>query len=230
MDLVVKREIPEKTEYQNVIAIDMGIKHIACSVDMVMNKTRFFGRNLNRIRGHYFWLRRKLGMKKALDTIKKIGKREKRIVNDIIHKISRELVNSALETNAIIILGNIKYLRKRNQRRYKKRMARLLSGFPYYKLTQYIKYKSAMAGIKVIEVSEAWTSQTCNRCQERSKRKTQELFKCDTCVREDNADRNPALNIAKRGLGYISKLGVSVNMPRTPTFFKMREATHFSGW
>ena len=80
---------------------------------MVMNKTRFFGRNLNRIRGHYFWLRRKLGMKKALDTIKKIGKCEKRIVNDIIHKISREIVNSALETNAIIILGNIKYLRKR---------------------------------------------------------------------------------------------------------------------
>jgi hypothetical protein len=39
---------------------------------MAMNKTRFFGRNLNRIRGHYFWLRRKLGMKKALDTIKKL--------------------------------------------------------------------------------------------------------------------------------------------------------------
>ena len=229
MDLVVKREIPEKTEYQNLIAIDLGIKHIACSVDMVMNKTRFFGRNLNRIRGHYFWLRRKLGMKKALDTIKKIGKCEKRIVNDIIHKISRELVNSALETNAIIILGNIKYLRKRNQRRYKKRMARLLSGFPYYKLTQYIKYKSALAGIKVIEVPEAWTSQTCNRCQQSGK-KTQGLFKCDTCIREDNADRIAAFNMAKRGLGYISKLGVSVNMPRTPTFFKMREATHFSGW
>ena len=230
LDLVVKKEIPEKTEYQNVIGIDMGIKHISCSVDMAMNKTRFFGRNLNRIRGHYFWLRRKLGMKKALDTIKKIGNHEKRIVDDIIHKISREIVNNALETNAIIILGNIKYLRKRNQRRYRRRMARLLSGFPYYKLTEYIKYKAALAGIKVIEVSEAWTSQTCYRCQKRGKRKTQGLFKCDTCIREDNADRNAAFNIAKRGLGYISKLGVSVNMPRTPTFFKMGEATHFSGW
>jgi putative transposase len=98
-------------------------------------------------------------------------------------------------------------------------MAILLSGFPYYKLTEYIKYKSALAGIKVVEVSEAWTSQTCNRCQRRGKRKTQGLFKCDTCIREDNADRNAAFNIAKRGLGYISKLGVSVNMPRTPTFF-----------
>jgi putative transposase len=230
LDLAIKKEIPEKTEYQNVIAIDMGIKHIACSVDMAMNKTRFFGRNLNRVRGHYFWLRRNLGMKKALDTIKKIGKREKRIVNDIIHKISREIVNNALETNAVIILGNIKYLRKRNQRHYRKRMARLLSGFPHYKLTQYIKYKSALAGIKVIEVSEAWTSQTCNRCQKRGKRKTQGLFKCDTCIREDNADRNAAFNIAKRGLVYISKLGISVNMSRTPTFFKMGEATHFSGW
>lgn len=79
-------------------------------------------------------------MKKVLDTIKKIGNHEKRIVNDIILKISREIVNNTLDTNTIIILGNVTYLRKRKQRLYQMRMARLLSGFPYYKLTEYIKY------------------------------------------------------------------------------------------
>ncbi|MEW6603924.1 MAG: transposase [Thermoproteota archaeon] len=135
LDVVIEKDIPEKTDYQNVLAIDMGIKHIACSVDMAMNKTRFYGNDLNRVRGHYFWLRRKLGMKKAIDTIKKIGHHEKRIANDIVHKISRDIVNQAIETKAVIVivLGNIKYLRKRKQKQYKRRMVGLLSGFPYYK-------------------------------------------------------------------------------------------------
>ncbi|MEW6603923.1 MAG: transposase [Thermoproteota archaeon] len=80
---------------------------------------------------------------------------------------------------------------------------------------QYIRYKAALAGIKVIEVSEAWTSQTCHRCGERGQRKTQGLFACPHCNIEDNADRNAAFNIAKRGLGYMSKLGVVVvNLPK----------------
>ena len=104
------------------------------------------------------------------------------------------------------------------------RMARLLSGFPYYKLTQYIKYKAALAGIKVIEVSEAWTSQYCKTCNQKGTRKIQGLFQCQTCG-EDNADRNAAYNIAKRGLGQASNLVATVDMPRTPIFFKMGEAT-----
>jgi putative transposase len=215
LDFVVERDIPEKNEYQNVIAIDMGIKHIACSVDMAMKKTVFYGDDLNRVRGHYFWLRRTLGMKKAMDAIKKIGHHERRIVNNIVHKISREVVNRAVETRAIIVLGNIKYLRKRKQKQYRRRMARLLAGFPYYKLMQYIRYKAALAGIKVIEVSEAWTSQTCTKCGNKGKRKTQGLFECKECG-EENADRNAAFNIAKRGLGQCSKLGVVVNLPITP--------------
>ena len=91
----------------------MGIKHIACSVDMAMNKTNFYDNFLNRVRGHYFWLRRKLGMKKAIDTIKKIGHHEKRVVNEIIHKISRDIVNRAIDSKALLVLGNIKYLRKK---------------------------------------------------------------------------------------------------------------------
>ena len=35
LDLVVERYIPEKLHYQNVIGIDMGIRHIAISVEQV---------------------------------------------------------------------------------------------------------------------------------------------------------------------------------------------------
>jgi transposase len=93
LDVVVQKDIPEKTEYQNVIAIDTGIKHIATSVELASNRTMFYG-NLNHVRGWYFWLRRQLGVKKAIDTIKKIGDHEKRIANNIIHKITRDCQSS----------------------------------------------------------------------------------------------------------------------------------------
>ena len=59
-----KKDIPEKTEYQNVIAIDMGIKHIAASVELATNRTVFYGKDLNHVRSWYFRLRRQLGLKK----------------------------------------------------------------------------------------------------------------------------------------------------------------------
>jgi len=41
LDIVVERDIPEKTKYQNVIAIDIGIRHIVCSVDIASSWTIF---------------------------------------------------------------------------------------------------------------------------------------------------------------------------------------------
>jgi IS605 OrfB family transposase len=192
----------------------MGIRHIATSVELATSKTVFYGNSLNHVRGHYFWLRRKLGIKKAIDTIRKIGSRERRITNHIIHNVSRDIVNRAIETNALIVLGDILHLRKKKQNTMGRKFNRKLAGFQYFKLAQYIKYKSALAGIKVIEVSEAWTSQYCKTCNQKGSRKIQGLFLCPTCG-EDNADRNAAYNIAKRGLGQASNLGATVNMPRT---------------
>jgi putative transposase len=219
--LVVEQDVPEKSEYQNVIGIDMGIKHIATSVELASGKTIFYGKQLNRVRGHYFWLRKNLGKAKAIDTIKKIGERESRTTNDMLHKISREIVNQAIATDAAIVIGNLKHLRRNRIQQRRKRGARLLNSFPYSRLTQYIKYKAALEGIKVIEVSEAWTSQTCTECRNKGVRLTQGLFKCKHCHTEENADRNAAFNIAKRGLGYMSKLGVSMNMPRTPAMHSL---------
>ncbi|HYA83292.1 MAG TPA: hypothetical protein VEH06_07570, partial [Candidatus Bathyarchaeia archaeon] len=102
LDVIVEIDIAEKLRYQNIIGIDMGIRHIATSVELANGLTKFYGKELNRVRGLYFWLRRKLGLKKATDTIKKIGSHEKRIANHIIHNISRDIVNQAINTNAII--------------------------------------------------------------------------------------------------------------------------------
>ena len=210
LDVVVEKDIPEKLDYQNVIGIDMGIRHIS-SVELASGKTRFYRKDLNRVRGHYFWLRRKLGMKKAIDTIKKIGNHENRITNNIIHNISRQIVNRAIESSALITIGDIKHLRRHNSNR---KFNRKLASFQYYSLTHYIKYKAALAGIKVIQVSEKWTSQYCRKCYQKGIRKIQGLFRCSKCG-EDNADRNAAFNIGHRGLGHASNLGITVSISRT---------------
>jgi transposase len=85
-----------------------------------------------------------------------------------------------------------------------RKVNRKLSGFPYFKFTEYLTYKAALAGIKVIKVFEDWTSQTCRKCNQLGTRRTQGLFTCKTCG-EENADRNAAFNIAYRALGYISQ-------------------------
>jgi putative transposase len=115
----------------------------------------------------------------------------------------------AIKTNAVIVLGKLKGIR--NRIKAGRRVRRLANNFPYYRLVQYIQYKAEWAGIQVMEISEAYTSQTCFACGKRDKksRKTQGLFQCKNkdCRQEMNAEYNVAMNILQRGLGILSSLG-----------------------
>ncbi len=79
------------------------------------SKPKFYGKRIREIRGKYFWLRRKLGKEKKLRAIKKIGNKEKRIVNDELHKIAKDIVNEAEKHNAIIAIGNLSCVRSKNR-------------------------------------------------------------------------------------------------------------------
>ncbi|MGQ9469442.1 MAG: RNA-guided endonuclease InsQ/TnpB family protein, partial [Nitrososphaerales archaeon] len=189
---------------------DLGIHNIAVTVNSKTKETHFYGKKLRAIRGHYFYLRRNLPNRKA---VKKIGTHEKRIVNHELHKISKAIVQEANRTNSSIVLGKLRGLRK-NGNGKGRGFNRKLNSFPYHKLASYIRYKAEWIGIPVLEVSEAYTSQTCSICDGIGFR-YKGLFKCQNCEEELNADYNGAKNILKRGLGLVSKLGAKVNLPRT---------------
>ncbi len=93
----------------------MGIRWIATTVNSSNPVPKFYGRELRRVRGRFFYLRRSLALKKAYGAIKKIGDRERRMVNDILHKISRRMVDEALETDAMIAMGNLKGIRENDK-------------------------------------------------------------------------------------------------------------------
>ena len=164
----------------------MGCKNIAVTVNTTNTKPNFYGAKLRGIRGFYFNLRRKLGKKKAFGKIKSLRNIEFVQVNHELHRISKEIVEEAKRTNAVIILGKLKGIRKNVK-------VRLVNNFPYYR-----HQVQSSVGIKVLETDEANTSNTCFNCHKKDKeaRKTQGLFQCNNpkCSVETNADHNEHLS------------------------------------
>lgn len=175
-------------------------------------KPKFHGKELRRVKGHFFHLRRSLAMKRAYRTIKKIGHKERRVTNDILHKISRAIVNEALEKDSMIVLGQLKGIRRQNKSRRFNR--KLNNGFPYYKLTQFVEYKAKWFGIKVVKISEKNTSKLCCKCGHEGVR-VGSSFKCPNCGYICHADYNGAMNILKRAVGLVSTAGADLTQPIT---------------
>jgi putative transposase len=196
LHIIVQKEVEPKTDCDGILAIDMGIHNVAVTVNSKIKEARFYGKKLRAIRGHCFHLRRKLPNRKA---IKKVGSHERCIVNHELHKISKAIVQEAVENNSIIVLGNLEGIMKNHKGR---RFNRKLNGFPYYKLASFIEYKACWQRIPVLKVSEAYTSQTCSICGERGVRHNG-LLKC-SCG-ELNADNNGAKNLMKRAFGWSQR-------------------------
>ncbi|MGQ9468734.1 MAG: zinc ribbon domain-containing protein [Nitrososphaerales archaeon] len=116
------------------------------------------------------------------------------------------MVSFALASNSYIALGDLTGIRKRASGKGK-RLNRVVSNMPYYRLTKMIEYKAMMVGISVITTSEAYTSIACHICGCEGKRKTQGLFLCPNCG-EYNADLNGAINIAKKFERWMSYMPI----------------------
>jgi len=209
--ITVEKEVEERNP-KSVLAVDLGIRWIATTVNSNNPKPKFYGKELRCIKGHYFYLRRSLALKKAYRAIKRLRHKERRVVNDILHKISRAIVNEALENDSMIVLGKLRGIRKKGKGRKFNR--KLNNGFPYYRLSQFIEYKAKWLGIKVVKVSEKNTSKACHKCGNKGLR-IGSLFKCPKCGYSCNADYNGAVNILKRGYGYTPYPGAGLTQPLT---------------
>jgi len=147
-----------------------------------------------------------------LKVIKRIGGKEGRITNDQLHKIAKTIVGEAERLSAIIAIGNPNGIKRNGRGR---RFSRKPNSWPFWKLRQYIEYKANWRGIRVVEVSEAYTSKRCWRCGTIGARsgKQHGLFECPRCGLKENADRDGAF-ICRRALGQV-KVGAVVSQPVT---------------
>jgi putative transposase len=218
LHITVAKEMEySKLNLNRVIAIDIGDKNIATKVELIDGKVKnpkFYGREVRGIRRHFYRLRRKLGEKKLLKVIKRIGGEEHRKVNDVLHKISKEIVDRAKELRATIVIGNLKGIRRKRRNRT---LNRIVNRMPYYRLTRYIRYKAEWEGVPVLLIPEYNTSKTCYRCGKEGKRLNQARFKCPNCGLDYfNADLNGAINLAKLSPSYMGGGGAELTRPKTP--------------
>lgn len=182
-----------------VLAVDLGEKRLATTVLLDQNgfrEPRFYGKQARGVRRHYSWLRKRLAERKLLRVIKKVKDTEKRKVNTLCHQISHAIVQQAKANSAIIVVGDLRGIRSKAKGR---RMNRIVSGMPYFKLARQVEYKGAWVGIPVVKISERGTSRTCHRCRStKTRRVAQSVFECRDCGLVYNADLNGAMNLAKR--------------------------------
>ena len=153
---------PGYTDDGNVMGVDLGIKCPAVSY-ISDGSVKFYGngRKNKYMRRHYKYLRKKLGKAKKTDAIKRINNKEQRIMKDIDHKLSREIVTTAHGVSVIKMeqLANI-----RSTTRTSRKNNHSLHTWSFYRLAQFIEYKAKLAGIKVEYVNPAYTSQKCPVC------------------------------------------------------------------
>lgn len=148
----------------NVMGVDLGIKCPA--VSYCSNKSIHFygnGRKNKYMRRHYKYLRKKLGKAKKLNAIKHINNKEQRIMKDIDHKISHDIIETAVAHNVKVIkLEQLQNIRSTTRTSRKNNSS--LHTWSFYRLAKFIKYKAHLAGIKVEYVNPAYTSQKCPIC------------------------------------------------------------------
>jgi putative transposase len=208
--LTIEKDIRIQRQPVGILSIDAGIHNLATTVNSLERRPRFYGKELRKLRAHFYHLRKTLQMNGAYEALKRIGDKESRITNDLLHKVSTAIVEEADKFNLAIVIGDLKGIRL--VRRYSRGFMRKLNSFPFYKLFQMIRYKAQWRDIKVIDVSEAYTSQTCHHCHSKGLR-VGGKFKCFVCGHEYNADYNGSYSIMNRGIGQALSQGLLWHSP-----------------
>jgi putative transposase len=220
---------PQRTG--RVLGVDLGRTDIAHTSD----GDNWNGQQLNRVRDHYSRLRAVLQRKASKGTrssrrrcrelLQRLSGKERRFQSRqrcvaktwVNHRISKAIVSRAKATNSAIALEDLTGIRKRvNQQPRSKTERRRANSWAFYQLRQFLEYKARVAGVSLILVPPAYTSQTCHKClhihpDPAQSYRSGKKFKCGHCGWEGDADLN--------GANVIALLGAAVNQPGGPGLF-----------
>jgi IS605 OrfB family transposase len=108
------------------------------------------------------------GTKSAKRLLRKRSRKEARFAADVNHVIANRIVTEAQRTGRGIALEDLTGIRARVRLRKPQRVA--LHSWAFAQLGHYTAYKAALAGIPVVHVDPAYTSQMCSACGHISKK------------------------------------------------------------
>ncbi|MGY2727022.1 RNA-guided endonuclease InsQ/TnpB family protein [Thermostichus sp. OS-CIW-26] len=220
---------PQGTD--RVLGVDLGRTDIAHTSE----GDNWNGQQLNKVRDHHSRLRAVLQRKASKGTrssrrrcrelLQRLSGKERRFQSRqrcvaktwVNHRISKAIVSRAKATNSALALEDLTGIRERvNQQPRSKAERRRANSWAFYQLRQFLEYKALRAGVALILVPPAYTSQTCHRClhihpDPAQSYRSGKKFKCGHCGWEGDADLN--------GANVIALLGAVVNQPRGSGLF-----------
>ncbi|MDE1766305.1 MAG: transposase [Thaumarchaeota archaeon] len=217
LSLSVRKEVQEIIP-KNVIGIDRNLRNVtmstpASSIMYKTNKLLSIKENSQFVRASF--RRNDLRVRNGFFTQRK--NRQSRRVQQYLHKISKDIVNKAKESESMIVLEEIKGIRKlyRKGNGQGRKYRRRLNSWSFYELQRQIQYKAAWEGIPVQFVDPKRTSQLCPICGERIQEDRFQHRKlwCNNCGRSMDRDVVASMNIAHKGWSrFCHPRGLSVEV------------------
>lgn len=203
--LLVTVDLPDGTKppTTDFIGVDLGVANLATDSD----GQRYSGNAVEAVRVRQHALRRSLqkaaagkkrrGLrpKNIRRKLKRLSGKERRFRANENHRIAKSLVAKAKGTGRGLALEELKGIRART--RFHKAQRARMGGWAFAQLRAFVEYKARLAGVEVVYINPAYTSQTCAVCGHVSKanRPSQAEFRCVACGHADHADVNAARNI-----------------------------------
>lgn len=188
-------EVPEEQPTgSGQIGIDLGLKELVTTSDGQITSTPQFYRELE----SKLKIAQRARKKKEVKNIHaKIANRRK----DSLHKLSNQLVKE----NNLIVVGNVS-----SSKLAKTNMAKSVYDAGWGMLKTMLEYKAIRQQVKFIVVNEAYTTQICNVCKNRTGPKGLEdlgirEWTCQNCNSSHNRDVNSAKNILALGLERLAE-------------------------
>ncbi|MFB2976284.1 RNA-guided endonuclease TnpB family protein [Microseira sp. BLCC-F43] len=161
----VSMEVPDAGQVKGWIGVDRGQNNIAVAA-LPGGFGKFWkGGRVKALRRRFQKLRRQLQEAKKLRKVKQLETRERRIMRQINHEISKQLVRFAKDFGLGIRFEDLSGIRQTSKQRKKTKSdaAENRDHWAYYQQEQFTRYKAIGAGVPVESVPAAYTSKSDHR-------------------------------------------------------------------
>ncbi len=228
-------EEPDIKKASKFIGVDVGMNYLAVASTTDTKQAFFDGRRIKNIRNRYSGIRQRLQSKGTLSAkkvLKHLSGKEKRLMRDVNHVVSKKVVEFAVKNKVSIIgMEDLTGIRERTNVRKDRRYYH--NSWAFRELQSFIEYKAKQAGILVVYIDGSYTSQTCRKCNHIAKKNRNGLtFHCEACGYDLNADLNAARNIEHRtwDFRYTLESQGRLSAAHTDTPQGEIQATTFRPW
>lgn len=210
-------------ERKMCVGVDLGVTHHATIYDSESDTAwheDYPKENLKSLEDRVRILQRKqakckkgsLKYKKLASMISERKSKQARVRENACHNLTKKLSTKAFK----VVLEDLKVSNMTKSAKgdsenpgknvkAKSGLNREILNMSLYQVKSQLEYKTQRYGSELVLVDPKYTSQTCSCCGyvDKENRKTQAKFKCTFCGYEDNADKNAAKNILKKGLTSV---------------------------